>query len=404
MQDPGWLRGGEEPAGPRPGGGADGSGAEAARAAGAVKLQRLTCWDDTRGEKRSAGMGSVLHEGVGSWPSASAWRVHAGVRHGPAGVASAYKAAVRLLEGAWARGGAAGPAHPAPALGPCPSLCADPAFSPGSGAPPAEGRRVGAESLVGSSSGPGVGVQEALRSGPQDCRRRPVGVRVGKLHPGLVYWGPGKGVRADTDASASRCQQPTCAGGSGLLCLQPASGRVGLRRPALPLLLLGSKMGQAGPGLGQLSGLQPACWSREDVAQWLKWAENEFSLRPIDSNTFEMNGKALLLLTKEDFRYRSPHSGERLAVGGPGRGLASTRWPSSLGLGGAGRSWGPGPGGRERGGVSDWGGGVRSLEVADGPPRLHPGHRLRHQTQEGRARAVTLRFRGWSRRSGLGVL
>ena len=56
-------------------------------------------------------------------------------------------------------------------------------------------------------------------------------------------------------------------------------------------------------------------WSRDDVAQWLKWAENEFSLRPIDSNTFEMNGKALLLLTKEDFRYRSPHSGESLDSG-----------------------------------------------------------------------------------------
>ncbi|EQB78994.1 transcription factor ETV6 [Camelus ferus] len=53
-------------------------------------------------------------------------------------------------------------------------------------------------------------------------------------------------------------------------------------------------------------------WSRDDVAQWLKWAESEFSLRPIDSNTFEMNGKALLLLTKEDFRYRSPHSGDVL--------------------------------------------------------------------------------------------
>ncbi|XP_061061366.1 transcription factor ETV6 isoform X4 [Eubalaena glacialis] len=58
--------------------------------------------------------------------------------------------------------------------------------------------------------------------------------------------------------------------------------------------------------------LQPMYWSRDDVAQWLKWAENEFSLRPIDSNTFEMNGKALLLLTKEDFRYRSPHSGDVL--------------------------------------------------------------------------------------------
>lgn len=58
--------------------------------------------------------------------------------------------------------------------------------------------------------------------------------------------------------------------------------------------------------------LQPVYWSRDDVAQWLKWAESEFSLRPIDSNTFEMNGKALLLLTKEDFRYRSPHSGDVL--------------------------------------------------------------------------------------------
>jgi ETS translocation variant 6/7 len=58
--------------------------------------------------------------------------------------------------------------------------------------------------------------------------------------------------------------------------------------------------------------LQPIYWSRDDVAQWLKWAENEFSLRPIESNKFEMNGKALLLLTKEDFRYRSPHSGKRV--------------------------------------------------------------------------------------------
>ncbi|EHA99054.1 Transcription factor ETV6 [Heterocephalus glaber] len=66
--------------------------------------------------------------------------------------------------------------------------------------------------------------------------------------------------------------------------------------------------GNDGNSPGTLPGLQPIYWSRDDVAQWLKWAENEFSLRPIDSNTFEMNGKALLLLTKEDFRYRSPHS------------------------------------------------------------------------------------------------
>ncbi|KAG9331244.1 hypothetical protein JZ751_019719 [Albula glossodonta] len=53
-------------------------------------------------------------------------------------------------------------------------------------------------------------------------------------------------------------------------------------------------------------------WSREDVSQWLRWAEREFSLHPISSSTFEMNGKALLLLTKEDFRYRSPRSGDVL--------------------------------------------------------------------------------------------
>lgn len=57
-------------------------------------------------------------------------------------------------------------------------------------------------------------------------------------------------------------------------------------------------------------GLQPVFWSREDVVQWLRWAEREFALRPISSGSFQMNGKALLLLTKEDFRYRSPHSGD----------------------------------------------------------------------------------------------
>ncbi|XP_077400303.1 transcription factor ETV6 isoform X2 [Vanacampus margaritifer] len=58
--------------------------------------------------------------------------------------------------------------------------------------------------------------------------------------------------------------------------------------------------------------LQPVFWSREDVAQWLRWAEKEFALRPITSGSFQMNGKALLLLTKEDFRYRLPHSGDVL--------------------------------------------------------------------------------------------
>ncbi|XP_075925576.1 uncharacterized protein LOC116945628 isoform X3 [Petromyzon marinus] len=49
----------------------------------------------------------------------------------------------------------------------------------------------------------------------------------------------------------------------------------------------------------------PFVWSKDDVAQWLRWAEEEFSLRAVDSGQFEMNGKALCLLTKDDFRYRS---------------------------------------------------------------------------------------------------
>ncbi|XP_069759377.1 transcription factor ETV6-like isoform X2 [Narcine bancroftii] len=58
--------------------------------------------------------------------------------------------------------------------------------------------------------------------------------------------------------------------------------------------------------------LQPVFWSRLDVGQWLKWAEQEYSLHTMDCDMFEMNGKALCLLTKEDFRYRCPHSGDVL--------------------------------------------------------------------------------------------
>ncbi|XP_061770023.1 transcription factor ETV6 isoform X2 [Nerophis ophidion] len=73
-----------------------------------------------------------------------------------------------------------------------------------------------------------------------------------------------------------------------------------------------SRMEDKPPRLPAHLRLQPVLWGREDVAQWLRWAEKEFALRPITSGSFQMNGKALLLLTKEDFRYRSPHSGDVL--------------------------------------------------------------------------------------------
>lgn len=58
-----------------------------------------------------------------------------------------------------------------------------------------------------------------------------------------------------------------------------------------------------------VSGIQPSLWSKDDVIHWLRWAEKEYSLRQTDESKFEMNGKALCILTKDDFRYRAPSSG-----------------------------------------------------------------------------------------------
>ncbi|NXY09438.1 ETV7 factor, partial [Pteruthius melanotis] len=61
-----------------------------------------------------------------------------------------------------------------------------------------------------------------------------------------------------------------------------------------------------------VSGIQPSLWSKDDVIHWLRWAEQEYSLRPTDESKFEMNGKALCILTKDDFRHRAPSSGDVL--------------------------------------------------------------------------------------------
>ncbi|NXQ54147.1 ETV7 factor, partial [Anthoscopus minutus] len=58
--------------------------------------------------------------------------------------------------------------------------------------------------------------------------------------------------------------------------------------------------------------IQPSLWSRDDVIHWLRWAEKEYSLRPTEESRFEMNGKALCILTKDDFRHRAPSSGDVL--------------------------------------------------------------------------------------------
>ncbi|NWT16980.1 ETV7 factor, partial [Vireo altiloquus] len=61
-----------------------------------------------------------------------------------------------------------------------------------------------------------------------------------------------------------------------------------------------------------VSGIQPSLWSKDDVIHWLRWAEKEYSLQPSDESKFEMNGKALCILTKDDFRHRAPSSGDVL--------------------------------------------------------------------------------------------
>ncbi|XP_077760375.1 transcription factor ETV7 isoform X1 [Canis aureus] len=58
--------------------------------------------------------------------------------------------------------------------------------------------------------------------------------------------------------------------------------------------------------------IQPALWSREDVLHWLRWAEQEYSLERTGEHGFEMNGRALCILTKDDFRLRAPGSGDVL--------------------------------------------------------------------------------------------
>ncbi|KAM4816634.1 transcription factor ETV7 [Urocitellus parryii] len=68
-------------------------------------------------------------------------------------------------------------------------------------------------------------------------------------------------------------------------------------------------------GICKLPGrlrLQPALWSREDVLHWLRWAQQEYSLPRAPERGFQLNGRALCILTKDDFRRRAPGSGDVL--------------------------------------------------------------------------------------------
>ncbi|XP_056128894.1 transcription factor ETV7 [Lampris incognitus] len=99
-----------------------------------------------------------------------------------------------------------------------------------------------------------------------------------------------------------------------LLSARSAGGRRGRATdtmfPNLPLACSVSR-----EDLWHLPGrlrINPSLWDKEDVAHWLHWAQREYSLRRLDREQFQMNGRALCLLTKEDFRRRCPGSGDVL--------------------------------------------------------------------------------------------
>lgn len=80
-----------------------------------------------------------------------------------------------------------------------------------------------------------------------------------------------------------------------------------MRGELLPLILCSLPVPVPVP---VVAGIQPALWSREDVLHWLRWAEQEYSLQHTGEHGFEMNGRALCILTKDDFRLRAPGSGQ----------------------------------------------------------------------------------------------
>lgn len=56
----------------------------------------------------------------------------------------------------------------------------------------------------------------------------------------------------------------------------------------------------------------PRIWGRDDVAVFLRFCEREFDLPKFDLDLFQMNGKALCVLTKNDLAERSPGAGDVL--------------------------------------------------------------------------------------------
>ena len=48
----------------------------------------------------------------------------------------------------------------------------------------------------------------------------------------------------------------------------------------------------------------PRCWTREQVGLWLKYSSVRYQLDNVQCERFPMNGKGLLLMTRDMFVYR----------------------------------------------------------------------------------------------------
>ncbi|KAL4224995.1 ETS variant 7 [Mactra antiquata] len=56
----------------------------------------------------------------------------------------------------------------------------------------------------------------------------------------------------------------------------------------------------------------PETWTKEEVGVWLRWCSEEYSIEPVPQNKFDLNGRALCLLSRNDFMERAPKNGDVL--------------------------------------------------------------------------------------------
>jgi ETS translocation variant 6/7 len=78
--------------------------------------------------------------------------------------------------------------------------------------------------------------------------------------------------------------------------------------PASPFSPLAELKSQLPPQLFS----EPRAWGREEVTIFLRWCEREFDLPKFEVDLFQMNGKALCFLTKNDLAERCPGAGDIL--------------------------------------------------------------------------------------------